>query len=525
MDGYDDITGQPYVAPSNNVPYDNDGYGQGYEGVGYTDNNYEGSYEGYSSEGFEEVYQGSDYNAGYSQGYGNEASGYDTGYGYDGQSYANDNYGYDSQSYATGYENYSDSINIISNMPRNDVPDNFEESSDESLNTIKGEPTAAELEDMKRERAAKKRKRALREKRRRERRRQAIIRCSILAAAVILVIFLLVKLFAGIGGLIEKNAKKKKTTEAITTEVPTTEEPIANIDEAIVAKDLPASREAALEILKAQAESDFDIKNIVENEAVYPDIVLKHLAVNTELIDFVLHYPAQINIAFDGDFNVETTTSEIPTLLQYDAQWGYADYGQTVLGLNGAAPTCLSIACIYLNHDMSKNPIIVGDYAMSKNYLDENGITDPKLMTEGATELGLESTELQMSKENIISAIEDGSVVICAVNPGDFTREKSYIIIKGFRNGLFYIVDPSSQARSQVGWDYKRLSSQISGIWALKKGSGVATTTEAAGDGTDTGEEGEGTGDGTSTETTGDSTSTDNNNAGDTSGTSNQLPE
>ncbi|MCR5700777.1 MAG: hypothetical protein K6G76_01385 [Lachnospiraceae bacterium] len=524
MDGYDDnITGQPYVAPSNNVPYDNDGYGQGYEGFGYTDNN--GSYEG-----FEEVYQGSEYNAGYSQGYDNEASGYDANYGYDNQGYntqgyTDANYGYDNQDYTTGYDNYSDSINLISNMPVNDIPDNFEESSDESLSAIKSEPTEAELEDMKRERAAKKRKRALREKRRRERRRQAIIRCSILVAAAILVIFLLVKLFAGIGGLIQKNAKKHKTTEIPTTEVPTTEEPIANIDEAIVAKDLPATREAALEILKSQAETDFDIKNIIENEAVYPDIVLKHLAVNTELIDFVLHYPAQINIAFDGDFNVETTTSEIPTLLQYDAQWGYADYGQTVLGLNGAAPTCLSIACIYLNHDMSKNPIIVGDYAMSKNYLDENGITDPKLMTEGATELGLESTELQMSKENIISAIEDGSVVICAVNPGDFTREKSYIIIKGFRNGLFYIVDPSSQARSQVGWDYKRLSSQISGIWALKKGSGVASTTEATGgDQTGDGTEGEGTGDGTSTEATSE-TSTDNNSAGDTSGTSNQLPE
>lgn len=402
------------------------------------------------------------------------------------------------------------------------VDENFAEGTESTLQSLNAELTEAEIEDMRRERAARKRKRMLREKRRRERRRQAIIRCSILLAAVILVLVIIVKIFAGIGGLI-KNAKhdKKKsaTTEAVTTEEATTQEPVAVIDESIVAKDLPATREEALDILKTQAETDSDIKNIVENEAIYPDIVIKHLAINTELIEFALFYPAQISIPFNGDFTIDADTSEIPLFLNYDERWAYADYGTTVLGLDGNAPVCLSMAYVYLTGDGSKNPIIVGDFSMDNGYLKENDVTDFKLMTEGAEELGLQSTELDLNKDNLILALEEGNVVICAVSPGDFTRDRSFIVIKEYRNGFFYVNDPASKARSQVGWDYNRLSSQISAMWSIKAGAAANigstdSTTDGTADGVTDGEAGEGAGDGTatdgdSTDGAGDGTATD----------------
>ena len=367
-----------------------------------------------------------------------------------------------------------------------DMVQSFAESTENTLNALGGEPTPAEIEDMKREKAARRRKKMLREKRMRERRRQAIIRCALLIAAAILVIVIIVKIFTGIGVLI-KNASKnhRKATEVTTTEATTTEEPVAQIDEAIIAKELPESREDALNMLKAQAETNSDIKNIVENEAVYPDIVLQHLAINSELIDFTLFYPAQISIPFNGDFTIDADTSQIPLFLQYDSQWAYADYGQTVLGLNGAAPTCLSMAYVYLTGDGSKNPIIIGDFSMEQGYLDEDGHTDTKLMTEGAEELGLESAELDMNKDNLIAALDEGNVIICEVNSGDFTKDKSFIVIKEFRNGLFYVNDPSSKARSEVGWDYKRLSSQITTMWSIKRGSASISTGDDA-DNTDT---------------------------------------
>lgn len=455
MNGYD-----------NNGNFDNsdnyDNNGNFNDNAGYDDNiNYDNNV-GYNGN------MNYDNNADYS---GN--MNYDSNSGYDG----NMNYDNMAPQYEDEYTYNEDAQ--VSNIQQSYVDDNFAESTDSALQSINAELTPAEIEDMKREKAAKRRKRMLREKRRRERRRQAIIRCSLLIAAVILVIFIIVKIFAGIGGLI-KNAKEKsrKATDEVTTEATTTEEPVAVIDEAIVAKDLPETREDALTMLKEQAENNSDINNIVENEAVYPDIVLKHLAVNNELIDFTLFYPAQINIPFDGDFTIENEESGVPLLLEYDSQWGYADYGSTVLGLNGDAPTALSMAYLYLTGDGSKNPIIVGDFSMEKGYLN-NDVTDSKLMTEGAKELGLEAAELDINKDNIISALSEGNAIICEMQPGDFTREKSFIVIKEFKNGLFYVNDPSSKARSEVGWDYKRLSSQISTMWSLKRGSAALNTDDA----------------------------------------------
>lgn len=489
-------------------------------------------------------------NPGYDNGYPNnnfDNTGYDNSYqnnipvddhGYYNESYENQNLGnqnFENPDYDNGNYNQNFSGNEIDIPLTNDqgvsqydasytsnVDENFAESTENTLNSLGGELTDAEREDIRREKAAKKRKKMLREKRRRERQRQMMIRWGIFIAAIILVLFLIVKIFAGIGSLI-KSAKHKKTTEEVTTEATTTEEPVAQIDESILAKDIPTTREKAMELLNAQAENDVDIKNIVENQAVYPDIVLEHLAVNSELIEFALHYPAQISVPFDGDFKIEdVNTSEVPLFLEYDSRWAYADYGTTVLGLNGDAPACLSMAYVYLTKDGSKNPIIVGDFSMEQGYLNESDVTDNKLMTEGATELGLEVTEIDIDKEALVSALNDGQVVVCAVNPGDFTKDKGYIVIRSFTNGFFYVNDPGSQARSAVGWDFKRLSSQISKMWAMKRGTASISTDDtddASVDGTDAGNtDTDGTGDGsTDTDGTGDgSTGTDGTSDGST---------
>ena len=523
-----------------NNGYDNTGYNNtGYNDQTYADNSYDNA--GYS----DQAYTDNSYNnAGYSdQTYAD--NGYDNA-GYNDQAYTDSGYnnaGYNDQTYAgSGYENagYDNSIQTVGydnsgidipsanglDIPQHgassgitNVDSNFAESTESTLNSLNAELTDAEKEDIRREKAAKRRKQMLREKRRRERQQQMIIRWSIFIAGIILVLFIIVKIFTGIGSLI-KSAKHKKTTEEVTTEATTTEEPVAQIDENILAKAIPDTRDKAMELLNAQAETNPDIKNICENQAVYPDIVLEYLAVNSELLEFALHYPAQITVPFDGDFNIEDiNTADVPLYLAYDSRWAYADYGKTVLGLNGNAPTCLSMACVYLTRDGSKNPIIIGDYSMEQGYLDENGHTDYKLMTEGAKEFGLEATELSLDKESLINALQNGEVVICAVNSGDFTKDKSFIVIKGYTNGFFYINDPSSEARSSVGWDFKRLSSQIDKMWSMKKNESVSSD-----DSTDTDSTDGSSNDGTSTDgTSTDGTSTDDTSSDGTSsdGTSN----
>lgn len=333
------------------------------------------------------------------------------------------------------------------------------------------ELTPEEIEqERRRKAAARRRKIAAREARRRKRRRQAIIRCSILLLIVILLIVGIVKMITGIWNHFHDKPKKasKVTEEMQPSTEETTEKPIvADIDEAILAKDLPADRDAAIEILTAQAATDPELQTLLDNVAVYPDSILMNLAVNSEMKEFALDYPAKINVVFDGEFNVDFTSDTVPLFLQFDEQWGYADYGRNIIGLSGCGPACLSMAYTYLKQDGSMNPIKTADFSTERGYLDEDGDTAWSLMTEGAIALGLGSEEIASNEDAIISALKDGNLIICAVTPGDFTKSENFILIREYKDSLFYVNDPNSEARSQVGWDYARLESQIAKMWVI----------------------------------------------------------
>lgn len=383
-------------------------------------------------------------------------------------------YGQTTESYLqtdTGYNQTSDPYGSSSGQ--------YGESTEEE-----DELTEEELEQLRRRKAAaRRRKMAAREERRRKRRRQAIIRCSILLLIVILIIVGLVKMVSGIWNHFHQDKKSDKITEQVKeddTEEPTTEQIKADIDEAILAQDLPADKEAALEILKKQAETDPEIQGICDNAAVYPDNILMNLAVNSEMKQFAIDYPAKINIVFDGDFTMDVTGDTVPLYLQFDEQWGYADYANNIIGLSGCGPTCLSMAYTYLKQDGSMNPIKVADFATEKGYIDESGDTSWTLMTDGAAELGLGSEELTASKDAMTTALENGSVIICSMSSGDFTKSGHFIVIREYKDGLFYVNDPNSEARSQVGWDYERLESQIANMWAISaKASDSPQTTQS----------------------------------------------
>lgn len=349
------------------------------------------------------------------------------------------------------------------------------------------ELTPEELEQERRRKAAARRRRLeAREQRRKKRRQEAIIRCSLLLLAVILVIFIIVKIISGIVGSISD--KKEKTTEEITEQI-TEEEVIAEIDDSIIAKDLPETREDALEMIKGFADTDSEYKDIYDNAAVFSDDLLRYVAVNPEMKRFVIDYIAKISIVFEGNFTLTTPVEEVPLYLQFDEQWGYADYGESVIAIRGAGPVCLSMVYTYIKQEGSQNPIKIGDMAMNNGYLTEEGGTADVLFTDGAANLGLKSQEMAVDKDQMIDALANGKLLICAVNPGDFTKTTSYIVIKDYKSGLFLINDPMSEARSKVGWDFPRLSSQIAKIWVLEDG-GDSVAPSGDGGNTDTPVEG-----------------------------------
>ena len=42
-----------------------------------------------------------------------------------------------------------------------------------------------------------------------------------------------------------------------------------------------------------------------------------------------------------------------------------------------------------------------------------------------------------------------------------------FIVIAGYENGAFRVLDPNSRANSEKSWSYETLESQIKAIWSF----------------------------------------------------------
>lgn len=49
-------------------------------------------------------------------------------------------------------------------------------------------------------------------------------------------------------------------------------------------------------------------------------------------------------------------TGGIPLLLQWDERWGYKNYGDNIMAINGCGPTCLSMVVSYLKQNGQYHP-------------------------------------------------------------------------------------------------------------------------------------------------------------------------
>ena len=81
---------------------------------------------------------------------------------------------------------------------------------------------------------------------------------------------------------------------------------------------------------------------------------------------------------------------------------------------------------------------------------------------------GITGTEIPLSRERMISELEQGHPIICSVGKGDFTTTGHIIVITGVENEMFTVNDPNSKERSSKLWSYERIKNQIKNLWAYK---------------------------------------------------------
>lgn len=189
---------------------------------------------------------------------------------------------------------------------------------------------------------------------------------------------------------------------------------------------------------------------------------------NPETADFVAAYPTEGHFDHEFDLSSDYVPGEIPHLLQWDIRWGYENYGDDMIAITGCGPTCLSMAAIGLTGNTNYDPLTVAEFAQQNGYYYSGAGSTWTLISEGAQQFGLISQELPLDETVIRNALAQGSPIICAVGPGDFTTEGHFILItKLHDDGTVTVNDPNSKLKSRQHWSLPHIMDQIQNLWAL----------------------------------------------------------
>ena len=193
---------------------------------------------------------------------------------------------------------------------------------------------------------------------------------------------------------------------------------------------------------------------------------------NGDLIDFMYSYAKGIGEVpeerelTDEDFVVDGTG--IPALYQWDARWGYEKCGDSVIGLAGCGPTCMSMVAVGLTGDRSYTPDYVADYASSSGYYVDSVGTSWAFLTNAAGYFGLESETLMADENVVLRKLDEGDPIIASMGPGVFTTEGHYIVLVRERDGWITIRDPNNRALSAKVWKFEDLLPQIRNLWCFE---------------------------------------------------------
>ena len=198
----------------------------------------------------------------------------------------------------------------------------------------------------------------------------------------------------------------------------------------------------------------------------FSDTLLTDAANNPELLEFLLDYP-QEHTAF-GEFTEEELRGEVPLLLQYDKRWGYFKYGSNVMAATGCGPACLSICALHFTQNPEATPDRVAQWCLDHNYYVYGAGTAWALLTQGAASWGLEGKELGLWKQGMLNALDEGKWIVLIMDDGKFTVFGHFIVICGYDDEGFQVLDPFSVARSGEHWTYEQISGEISNLWTIR---------------------------------------------------------
>lgn len=173
--------------------------------------------------------------------------------------------------------------------------------------------------------------------------------------------------------------------------------------------------------------------------------------------------------------NIKFTDAELaakfPTFYQWDERWGFTEYGDSQLGLNGSGPTVASMLIVGLTKDQTATPRALARYAESEGLYYEDYGTAWSLITYSADEYGLDSFEIWLDEDAIKNALDAGYGVALVMSEGHFCQDSCFILLTGYNDQGFTVVDPNSIENTNTVWSYADIKGEIMAIYAVGGGS------------------------------------------------------
>lgn len=217
-------------------------------------------------------------------------------------------------------------------------------------------------------------------------------------------------------------------------------------------------------------EKSNQILKVIKKPESYPDVILKMLYRNPDMLTYVLDYPEKVGKVYSDTIG-EIKKGEVPLLLQYDQRWGYGMYGDDTIAVGGCAPTSLSMVIAYYTNNSSITPSVVADFSYKNGYYVSGSGSSWLLLSEGASNFGIVGRTIPLVKSTIFRYLEEGKPIIASMGPGDFTRTGHFIVFTGIKDGKIKVNDPNSRKNSEQLWEYEKIESQIKNLWVYEKKS------------------------------------------------------
>lgn len=187
---------------------------------------------------------------------------------------------------------------------------------------------------------------------------------------------------------------------------------------------------------------------------------------NKEAADFVSGFRGVTSPPESVDLTNDPRKDGFPILMQWDGRWGYCRYGTGLIGYTGCGPTCLSIVLIGLTGDESFDPASVAGFATDNGHCVPGNGTAWSLFSEGAEDLGLTAKELPLHEGTMKEELDAGRPIIMIMGPGHFTETGHFIVVTGYTEDGFTVIDPNRRSNCEKFWEYEDIKDEVRNLWS-----------------------------------------------------------